>query len=78
LEYSTREFLCDQAIKLRVSRTEIREGLRRELGNDCFFERGNRRGPSLGWLHCRHFADMIAGTATGNPSTIHDHIKSSS
>jgi hypothetical protein len=32
----------------------------------------------LGWLHCRHFADMVAGTTTGDPPTIHDYIKSSS
>jgi hypothetical protein len=78
LEYSAREFLCDEAIKLRVSRTETREGLRREPGNDCSFEGNNRRRPSLGRLHCRHFADMVASAATVDPPTIHDHIKSSS
>ena len=78
MEYSTCEFLCDEAINLRVSRTEIREGLRRELGNDCIFEGSNRRRPSLGRLRGRHFADMVARAAAVDPSAIHDNIKSSS
>jgi hypothetical protein len=61
-----------------VSGTEIRENLRRELGNDCVFECSNSRRPFLGRLHCRHFADMVTGAATGDPPTIHDDIKSSS
>jgi hypothetical protein len=58
-----------------VSGTEIRENLRRDLGNDWVFECNNSRRP---FLHCRHFANMGAGAATGDPPTIHDHIKSSS
>jgi hypothetical protein len=73
-----REFLCDEAIKLRMSGTEIREGFRGELGDDCIFERSDRRRPSLGGLHGRHFADVVPGSATGDSSTIYLHTKSSS
>jgi hypothetical protein len=65
----------DEFIQFRIMFSEFVELRLAYLGNERFLCRCYCGGALLGGLNCAHFSDMIASTAFGNFTTVHDDCK---